>query len=326
VRLFDPEAHFMQADTPSQPGKQSANLIHLVWSRNTKDIGPFGFIFMVVVLLGFVVFFGLPLIWLLIAPSKSDPQMFALSPLAFGSVTRYIRAWFNLMTFNDGAMKLWAFNSLYYVAVSLVLSLAFTLPAGYMLAVARFQGRYVILWLTLITMMLPGSALVLPLFMEMNLFHLVNTAWAVILPAVFFPFGVYLTYIYYGVSLPKDILDAARVDGASEFGLFRHVGLPLAYPLMGLLLFINFNGLWNNYFGPFVMLNDDKLYNLPVGIQALISSTNALRFGALSPTDLPLYRAEVAMSGMLMVLPVVIVFIFSQRYVISGAFLGSIKG
>jgi len=260
----------------------------------------------------------------LFAPSKNDPELLSWQPLAFGSFARYREAFKNLLVFNNGQVISWAYNSFIYVLYSLILSLAISLPAGYILAIAKFPGRYVVLWATLITMMLPGSALVLPLFLEMNLFRLVNTPWSVILPAVFFPFGVYLTFIYYNTSLPKDILDAARVDGCNEFALFRHVGLPLAKPLIGLLAFISFTNNWNNYFGPFVMLNDDRLYNLPVGIQALITGTSALRptFG----TDLPFHRAEAALSGLIMVLPVVIVFMVSQRYVISGAFTGSTKG
>jgi len=310
--------------TVEKESRQSSGWLRHSWSHLTNDIGWLGLGVWFIILMLFVLFFGLPMLWLLIAPSKNDPQLLALNPLALGSLQHYVQAFNNLSVFNNGQIIQWAYNSFYYVISSLVISMAITLPAGYILAVARFPGRSVILWMTLITMMLPGSALVLPLFLEMNLFHLVNTAWAVILPAIFFPFGAYLTYIYFATSLPKDILDAARVDGCSEFDLFRFVGLPLCTPLIGLLAFISFNNNWNNYFGPFVMLNDDKLYNMPVGIQALISGTTALRptFG----TDLPFHRAEAAMSGLMMVLPVVIVFIFSQRYVISGAFTGSVKG
>ncbi len=292
--------------------------------RLVNDIGWAGVLFWATTLLFFALFFGIPMLWLLFAPSKNDPQLLNMHPLSFGSFTHYVEAFHNLLQFNDGQILVWAYNSVFYVSVSLVLSLAIAVPAGYILAIANFPGRGAVLWATLITMMLPGSALVLPLFLEMNLFRLVNTPWSVIFPAIFFPFGVYLTFIYYGTSLPKDVLDAARVDGCNEFALFRFVGLPLAKPLLGLLAFIGFNSNWNNYFGPFVMLNDDKLYNLPVGIQALITGTTALRptFG----TDLPFHRAEAALSGLIMVLPVVIVFIVSQRYVISGAFTGSMKG
>lgn len=300
----------------SRIGHSMQNLVH--------EIGWIGIIFWAATLLLFALFFGIPMLWLLFAPSKNDPELLNMAPLAFGSFERYREAFNNLLQFNNGQIISWAYNSVIYVLYSLAISLVISVPAGYILAIANFPGRYAVLWATLITMMLPGSALVLPLFLEMNLFGLVNTPWAVIFPAIFFPFGVYLTYIYYNTSLPKDILDAARVDGCNEFALFRFVGLPLAKPLLGLLAFIGFNNNWNNYFGPFVMLNDDKLYNLPVGIQALITGTTALRptFG----TDLPFHRAEAALSGLIMVLPVVIVFIFSQRAVISGAFTGSTKG
>ena len=289
-----------------------------------NEIGGLGVLFWAATLLLFVLFFGIPMLWLFFAPSKNDPQLLNMAPLSFGTLAHYLEAFNNLLVFNDGQVLTWAYNSIYYVVVSLIFSLVISLPAGYILAVANFPGRHAVLWATLITMMLPGSALVLPLFLEMNLFRLVNTPWSVILPAIFFPFGVYLTFIYYNTSLPRDILDAARVDGCTEFALFRFVGLPLAKPLMGLLAFISFNSNWNNYFGPFVMLNDDRLYNLPVGIQALISGTTALRptFG----TDLPFHRAEAALAGVIMVLPVVIVFMISQRFVISGAFTGSMKG
>src|SRR5688572_30014349 len=281
--------------------------------RLATELGWGGILLWAAILLFFLLFFGVPMLWLFLAPSKNDPELLNLNPLSFGSFARYLEAFNNLRVFNNGQILQWTYNSFYYVVTSLIFSLVITVPAGYILAVANFPGRNAILWATLITMMLPGSALVLPLFLEMNLFGLVNTPWSVILPAIFFPFGAYLTYIYYGTSLPRDILDAARVDGCNEFDLFRFVGLPLAKPLLGLLAFISFNNNWNNYFGPFVMLNDDRLYNLPVGIQALIAGTTALRptFG----TDLPFHRAEAALSGVIMVLPVVIVFIISQRYV-----------
>jgi multiple sugar transport system permease protein len=182
--------------------------------------------------------------------------------------------------------------------------------------------------LTLITMLLPPSALVLPMFMELNLFHLINTQWAVILPSAFFPFGTYLTYIYYASSLPTELLDAARVDGCSEAQLFWHIALPLATPVLGLLAFINFTTNWNNFFGPYVLLNDDKLFNLPVGIQQFVAATSALRPGFNpSPGIMVGYQqAEAALFGLIMVLPVAIVFLFAQRYVIGGAFTGSVKG
>jgi multiple sugar transport system permease protein len=298
-------------------------VLKLLSQRRSDQISPIGAALRVVVLLAWGVFFGLPLLWIVLAPTKNDSQLIDLAPLAIGSFAHIFQVWQNLLLFNDGEIVLWARNSVVYVLASLALSLAVSVPAGYALATARFAGRSLILWMTLITMILPGSALVLPLFLEMNLVHLVNTPYAVILPAAFFPFGMYLAYIYYTVSLPPDLLAAARVDGASELQLFLKIGLPLARPLLGLLTFLSFTANWNNYFLPFVMLNDDRLFNLPVGIQALMSGTSAMR--PTFATDLPIKRPEVALAGLILVIPVALVFLLSQRFVISGALTGATK-
>jgi multiple sugar transport system permease protein len=298
------------------------------WKRTAGDQGILGFGLRWTVLLLFAAYFFIPLLWLVLATSKSAPQLLELKPLAFGSFQRIQEAWQRIVEYQKGEVLEWAFNSIRYAAWGLVLSLASCIPAGYILAVARFPGRRLLLWLTLITMLLPPSALVLPLFMELNLAHLINTQWAVILPSAFFPFGTYLTYIYYASSLPPELLDAARVDGCSEVELFRHVALPLASPLLGLLAFINFTTNWNNFFGPYVLLNDDKLFNLPVGIQQFVAATSALRPGFNpSPGVMVGYQqAEAALFGLIMVVPVAIVFLVAQRYVVGGAFTGSVKG
>ena len=298
------------------------------WMRTGSDTGIFGFGLRWAILLLFAAYFFIPLLWLVLATSKSAPQLLELKPLAFGSFQRIQEAWQRIIEYQDGEVLVWAFNSIRYAIWALALSLTISIPAGYILAVARFPGRRLLLWLTLITMLLPPSALVLPMFMELNLFHLINTQWSVILPSAFFPFGTYLTYIYYASSLPPQLLDAARVDGCSEVELFWHIALPLATPLLGLLAFINFNTNWNNFFGPYVLLNDDRLFNLPVGIQQFVLATSALRPGFNpSPGIMVGYQqAEAALFGLIMVVPVAIVFLIAQRYVIGGAFTGSVKG
>jgi multiple sugar transport system permease protein len=298
------------------------------WIRTVGDTGILGFVLRWGVLLLFAAYFFIPVLWLVLAPSKSAPELLELNPLAFGSFQRIGEAWQRIVEYQDGEVLQWTWNSVRYVIWALALSLATCIPAGYILAVARFPGRCLVLWLTLITMLLPPSALVLPMFMELNLVHLVNTQWAVILPSAFFPFGTYLTYIYYASSLPPELLDAARVDGCSEVQLFWHIALPLATPLLGLLAFINFSTNWNNFFGPYVLLNNDRLFNLPVGIQQFVAATSALRPGFNpSPGVMVGYQqAEAALFGLIMVVPVAIVFLIAQRYVIGGAFTGSIKG
>ncbi|MHB8628520.1 MAG: carbohydrate ABC transporter permease [Aggregatilineales bacterium] len=295
--------------------------------QHTTDLGILGRILRWSILLVFVGYFVLPMMWLLLAPSKDTNQIYGGTPFSLGSIARLVKSWQDITTYNNGEVVLWFENSVEYAVLALLGGLAISIPAGFIIATNRFPGRKLLLWLTLISMLLPPSALVLPLFLELNLVQLVNTAWSVILPAWFFPFGVYLSYIYYASSLPPELLDAARVDGCTEVDVFRRVALPLATPLLGLLAFISFNANWNNFFLPYVMLSDDTLYNLPVGIQNMLTSTSALQPG-FNPTPgaISFQHADAAMIGLIMVVPVVIVFLFAQRYVISGAFTGAIKG
>ena len=279
----------------------------------------------VVLLAMLALFFGVPLLWLAIAPSKLNNEFVTLPSLSFGDIANYVRAWENLISFKEGQILLWAWNSVWYTAAAMVIGLMISIPAGYALATAQFRGRRLILWLTLIALIVPTSALVLPLFLELNLLGLVGSPWSVILPTALFPFGVYLAYVFYATSVPKDLLAAGRVDGCSEWQLFRYVCLPLSKTLVGLLTFLSFTANWNNYFLPYVMLNDDETYTLAVGLQALVAGTPMVSMSAIQGTDTLLKRPEGALMGLLMVLPLTLVFIVSQRYVIRGALTGSIK-
>ena len=279
----------------------------------------------ILLLLLLAAFFGVPLIWMLLAPSKLDGQLITLPPLSFGDLANYARAWDHLLSFKNGQVLVWAWNSVWYTGAAMVIGLVISIPAGYALATAQFRGRRPILWLTLIALIVPTSALVLPLFLELNLVGLVGTPWAVILPTAFFPFGVYLAYVFYATSIPRDLLAAGRVDGCSEWQLFLRVCLPLSKTLIGLLTFLSFTANWNNYFLPYVMLSDDKSYTLAVGLQALVVGTPMVSMSAIQGTDTLLKRPEGALMGLLMVLPLTLVFIAAQRYVVEGALTGSIK-
>ena len=276
------------------------------------------------ILYGFAVFCVVPLLWLVLAPSKDDEQLVA-QPLAFGSLQRMVLAWQHLADYNGGAMYQWMLNSVVYSIVPLVVTVVISLLAAYALATMRFRGRKVILMTTLLAMVLPAAALVLPLFLELNAVHLINTAASVILPASFFPFGVYLAFVYFATSLPPELLEAARIDGCSELGVFIRVALPLAKPVIGLLAFFSFVANWNNYFLPYVMLSDDSKFNLPVGLGTLIASTPALHPGG-AQTMLPITYPEAAMAGLIVVVPVAILFLFFQRFLIRGILSGSSKG
>src|SRR5207237_9801677 len=139
------------------------------------------------------------------------------------------------------------------------------IPAGYGLALGSFPGRRLVLTLTLIVMIMPAAALVLPIFLELNALHLIGNVLSVILPFSFFPFGVYLAYLYYSTAIPRDLLDAARVDGAGEWQTFRRIALPLAKPIVALVFFFSFVADWHHFFLPYAVLADSEPYTTQVG-------------------------------------------------------------
>ena len=275
----------------------------------------------IVILLLFGAYFVLPLVWLALAPSRQWQDLYDLSqsPLKIGSLSNYVLAWNHIALFGEGLLARWMVNSIWYTLASVTLGVAISIPTGYVLATMQFRGRQLVMWLTLITMILPASAMVLPLFLEMNLLHLVDNPWSVILPAAFAPFGVYLSYVYYSVTLPRDLLAAGKVDGCNEWQLFWHVGLPLGRTMIATLAFLTFNGAWNNYFLPFVMLNHKEAYNLPLGIAALMNSTGT------RTSDFLINEPEHALSALVMVIPVMIIFLVAQKYVVQGLAAGSVK-
>ena len=224
------------------------------------------------VLLVFAAFFFVPILWLVLAPTKTDYQLVHESPFAFGSLGTFGHTFNRVINYQGQLMLVWLKNSAIYSVGGTVLALAAAIPAGYGLALTQFIGRRALLATTLVVMIMPATALVLPLFLEASAVHLLGTVWAVILPFAFFPFGVYLAYIYFSSTIPKDLLAAARIDGASEWGVFRHVALPLARPIVALIAFFAFVADWNNYYLPFVMTYTNSQYPVTIGLQILIGS------------------------------------------------------
>ena len=171
-----------------------------------------------------------------------------------------------------------------------------------------------------------AQALVLPIFLELDAMHLIGRSLSVILPFAFFPFGVYVAYIYYVTALPPELLDAARVDGASELQTFLRVALPLAKPVVALVFFFSFVADWNNFFLPYVVLADSDQYPITVGLSNLLASTPsfnpAVGGGGQSVN---IFKPELALATLLAVVPIAIVFVFSQRALVRGLVGGAVK-
>ncbi len=183
-----------------------------------------------IVLLAFTAFFFVPIVWLLLAPTKTDHQLLVDNPFAIGSFHNLATAWRLMFGFENHTLLSWLENSAIYSFGGVALAIVCAIPAGYGLALTEFIGRKTLLGITLVVMIMPSAALVLPLFLEINAVHLVGSPFSVILPFSFFPFGVYLCYIFYASTIPKDLLAAARVDGCSEWDVFRRIALPLRAP------------------------------------------------------------------------------------------------
>ncbi|WP_229695358.1 carbohydrate ABC transporter permease [Streptomyces lacrimifluminis] len=270
----------------------------------------------------FMVFFVLPVLWLVLAATKTDQQLVHGSPLSFGSWHTLRANWDALTAFQDNAIMQWLGNSTLYAVISLAITLCVAVPAGYALAMTEFRGRHTLLVSTLVVMLMPTATLVVPLFLEINAVHLIGTMWSIILPYSFYPFGVYLTYIYFTTAVPNDLLAAARMDGCSEFGVFRHIALPLATPVIALVGFFSFVANWTNYFLPYVMLPESDQMPIQVGVGSLLSNVPSFN-PAVGTTAIE--RPQLALATLIAITPVLVVFLFAQRFLVSGMLAGATK-
>ena len=272
----------------------------------------------------FAVISVIPMIWLLLAPSKEDADITNRHPLAFGSLSNYKKAWDNLQFFDDGVMFTWVINSLWYTAAIVILATVTASMAGFVLSASNIKFKRAFLISTLITMLVPPMALVVPIFVLMDAISLMDKPIAVILVSSLYPFGVFLSYIYYTTTIPKELYESARLDGCNDFRLFTKIALPLSWPLISLLAFFAFIGNWANYFLPYILLPSSENFTLPIGLGFLFYSTPALNPG-VGATSVPIYKPEIALAGVLIALPIMIVFLISQKRLVRGMLAGSIK-
>ncbi|MFI2363025.1 carbohydrate ABC transporter permease [Promicromonospora sp. NPDC019610] len=278
--------------------------------------------FVAIVLSFFALFFVVPILWLLNATAKSPRDLLTTAPFAPGSFGDLAANWDALVGFQDGIIFQWLGNAGLYSGVALVLTLLTSIPAGYAMALGTFRGRKALLTTTLVVMLIPNTALVLPIFLELSALQLVGTAASVILPFSFFPFGVYLTYIYFSSSIPADLLAAARIDGCGEMGVFTRIALPLATPVVALVGFFSFVANWNNYFLPFLVVPGPKA-PVQVGLAEMLANVPQFNPTAAGVTTIEL--PALALATVLSVAPVLLIFLFSQRFLVAGMTAGGTK-
>lgn len=204
------------------------------------------------------------------------------------------------------------FNSLVMALGATVLSLSFNVAAGYAFAKLRFAGRERLFRTLLGALVIPAQVTMMPLFLMLERMGLVNTLPGVLIPWLASVFGIFLVR-QYALSIPDELLEAARIDGASEWRIFRDVVLPLLKPVLVTLALLSFLGAWNDFMWPLIVLSDRDLQTLPVALAALSREH-------VSDTELMMAGAVVT------VLPVLVLFLALQRYYMQGLLVGSVKG
>jgi multiple sugar transport system permease protein len=269
-------------------------------------------------MLAFLFYFIMPLAWLIIASTKSLDNLFSSFGLWFSG--------FNLFdniseTFakDDGVYWKWLRNTLIYSFVSAVGAGLLAAAAGYGFAKFQFKGKNAMFWVVLGSVMVPTTALAIPTYLLFSKIGLTNTPLSIILPSLVSPFGIYLMRIYAEGAVPTDLMEAARIDGAGEFRIFRQIAFRLLAPGFVTVLLFTFVATWNNYFLPLVMLSEPRWYPLTVGLAQWNSQATA-GGGATAAFN------TVIAGALISIIPLIIAFVFLQRYWQSGLSAGSVKG
>jgi multiple sugar transport system permease protein len=259
----------------------------------------------------------LPLFWLVVSSTKSNDDLFSSFGLWFAAF-HFPQNLRDVFTYDDGVYLTWLRNTAFYsVAAGVGTALVSTL-AGYAFAKYRFPGRGFLFAVILGSIMIPQTALVIPIYLMLSKIGIINTPLAVILPSLVSPFAVYLMRIYAEQAVPDELLDAARVDGAGEFRIFWGVAFRILIPGFVTVLLLSFVATWNNYFLPLVVLSDQKLFPLTVGL-AQWNSLASAGGGSQVVYSIVITGALVA------IVPVAAAFLLLQRYWQGGLTVGGVK-
>ncbi|MFJ6610659.1 carbohydrate ABC transporter permease [Streptomyces sp. NPDC091289] len=267
-----------------------------------------------VVLLIAAVYTLFPLIWLLTAATKDAGNLLGGDVFSFEGFDLGHNL-SELTSYQDGIYFRWYGNSLLYAGVGALGCSLISVAAGYAFDKYRFRGKEKLFALVLLGVLLPSTALSLPLYLLAVETGTVNTYWAVLIPALVNPFGVYLSRIFSAGYIPDEVLEAARIDGAGELRTFWSVGLRMVMPGFVTVFLFQFTAIWNNFFLPLVMLSDKDLYPLSLGLYNWHSNANA---------D-PAFYPMVVTGSLLAVTPLIIAFVLLQRHWKAGLTAGSVK-
>ncbi|MFD6420102.1 carbohydrate ABC transporter permease [Streptomyces sp. NPDC060194] len=256
----------------------------------------------------------LPVYWLVVSSTKSQGDLVTTPGLlpADWHLGANLSA---LFTQQDGVYLRWLGNSLLYAGLGAAVGTLLAAMAGYALAVYQFKGREAVFSVILGGVLVPATALALPLFLLFAEVDATNTFWSVFLPSIVSPFGVYLSRIFAVASIPEEVIEAARIDGAGEWTIFRSIALRMMSPALVTVFLFQFVVIWNNFLLPLIMLQDDRLYPVTLGLFTWQSQTSR---------D-PQLQTLTLVGALISVVPIVLTFLLLQRYWRAGLAAGAVK-
>ena len=266
------------------------------------------------VMVVFTLYTLIPLWWLVVASSKSRGQLLTTNGLWFADFNLFKNIG-DMLAYGDGIFGRWMLNSILYAGVGGFLATLLAGMCGYALAKYRFRGRETLFNVVLGGVLVPATALALPLFLLFSKVQLTDTIWAVLLPSIVSPFGVYLSRIFAAASVPDELMEAARLDGSGELRTFFTIAVRLMTPALVTVFLFQFVAIWNNFFLPLIMLRSTELFPVTFGLYTWNTQIN----------QVPELRTFVLSGAFLSIIPLVVTFLLLQRYWRNGLGSGSLK-
>ena len=272
-----------------------------------------------VMLLGLLAYFFVPLAWLVINSTKSTTGLFESFGLWFASDFHLFENVRDTLTYQGGIYSRWFLNTVLYAVAGAGGAALLAALGGYGVAKFDFPGRRLLLAVVLGAVMVPATALAIPTYLLLSSVELVDTPFAVIIPSLASPFGLYLMWIYAAAAVPDELLEAARIDGAGELRIFWSVAMRLLAPGFVTVLLFQLVHVWNNYFLPLIVLNDPAWYPLTVGLKQWNEQAYGGGGGSVAVLNL------VITGSLLAIIPLIAMFLVLQRYWQSGLAMGGVK-
>ncbi len=244
----------------------------------------------------------LPVAWVVVASTKDAGELF--STFTFAPSTHL---WDNVVALSEyrgGLFYRWMLNTAVYAGVGALVSTFVSALSGYVLAKFSFPGKNTVFAVLLMGVLVPGVILAIPQYFLLAQFDLTNTYWSVLLPQLISPYGIYLARIYAAASVPQEVVEAGRTEGAGEWGIFLRLAMPMMAPGLVTIFLFQFVAVWNNFMLPYIMLGNDKLFPITVGLSGLLNQGSTV----------PALYTLVITGALLSIVPLVVLFFALQRY------------